>query len=144
MSRNTFDLGGVKPIKVKPLKMADLGLGYQKEGKRVSKAIIRRIVWKRDKGTCRLCGIKIRAGEDWDLARNRAGKSGGGYTVKNCFVAHHSCNISQGTKTRGQVKREIGREIGKKKSKRKRNRSQGQTYINPLTGKREKFDPWKL
>lgn len=72
---------------------------------RVSKKILRKMVWQRDKGRCKLCGIKIRSGEDWDLARNRAGQP---YTFKNCFVAHHTCNISQGRKTLKQTIRGLG------------------------------------
>jgi hypothetical protein len=73
--------------------------------KRISKKILRRTIWERDKGKCRLCGTKIRAGEDWDIARQRAG---GSYTVGNTYVAHHTCNISQGRSTVGEVKRMLG------------------------------------
>jgi 5-methylcytosine-specific restriction endonuclease McrA len=86
--------------------------------KRIPKKILRRIVWERDKGRCQLCGAKIRAGEDWDLARKRAG---GPYTVGNTFVAHHTCNISQGKKTPSEIKRALG--IAKRtKQRRKKKR----------------------
>lgn len=87
---------------------------------RVPKKILRRMVWDRDKGRCKLCGVKIRAGEDWDLARIKAGAKEGKYTYANCFVAHHTCNISQGTQTLKQVKRSLGLSVDKKKKSNKK------------------------
>jgi len=105
----------------------DLGrvglLGERRPQKSVSKAVLRRIVWKRDKGICQICHTKIRPMEVWDLARNRAGQP---YTERNCFVAHHDCNISQRKKTRKQVLRELGvnKKTHRNKSRRKRRRQQ--------------------
>lgn len=100
----------------------------------ISKAILKRRVWKRDKGICKLCGDKIGRFDAWDLARDRAGQP---YTEKNCFVAHHTCNLSQGRKTKKQTLRGIG--IGKRRkratTKKKRRRKQypfGIGQIKPL------------
>ncbi len=126
MVRDLFRIPEFKPvgIKVKPIHMWE----QKRAGKRISKKILRRIVWKRDKGICRLCSVKIRAGEDWDLARKRAG---GLYTEANCFVAHHTCNISQGRKSLATVRRHLG--LSKKKTSKsgKRKRKSRRSY-NPF------------
>lgn len=134
MSRNLF--GGA----IRSFNISGLGSPYQNRRSGISKKILRRIVWKRDRGTCRLCGIKIRTGEDWDLARNRAGKNKGKYTEKNCFVAHHSCNISQGTKTRGQIRKELGQKSNRTLKRKTKRKLRASLYINPLSGKKEKFN----
>lgn len=114
MRKNLF-----KPmeIKVRPIQM----WGRDRVStKSVSKKILRRLIWKRDKGICQLCSVRIRPGEDWDLARKRAGRP---YTEANCFVAHHTCNLSQGKKSLATVKRELGlskRKTSKKVSRKKR------------------------
>ena len=45
---------------------------------------------------------------DWELAHNRAHSRGGRLTLGNTFVAHSSCNRSQGTLTVKQTRRAIG------------------------------------
>jgi len=125
-------------IRIRPMKTNELIYGVSPTKKGVSKAILKRIVWKRDKGVCQLCHIKIRQNEVWDLARNRAGRP---YAVNNTFVAHHDCNISQGRKTRKRTLRQIGasrttkRKAKKRTPKRKRS---GRYPYNPITGRRER------
>lgn len=126
MVRDLFRIPKFKPIgiKVKPIHIWE-----QKSGsKQISKKILRRIVWKRDKGICQLCSVKIRAGEDWDLARKRAGRL---YTEANCFVAHHTCNISQGRKSLATVRRDLGLSKKKKSKSGKRKRKRLRSY-NPF------------
>lgn len=75
--------------------------------RRTPKALLRRQVWERDRGRCQLCGKKV--GQfDWELAHNRARVKGGRLTIGNTFVAHSSCNSSQGTLSLRQTRRAIG------------------------------------
>ena len=77
------------------------------ERRRTPTKLLRRLVWQRDRGICRICGRKV--GQfDWELAHNRAHSRGGRLTVGNTFVAHSSCNRSQGTLTVKQTRRAIG------------------------------------
>ncbi|MFH0929399.1 MAG: hypothetical protein V1818_03525 [Candidatus Aenigmatarchaeota archaeon] len=134
---------GIKPIKIQPI-----GLGFErKDKKRIPKKILRRMVWERDKGRCKLCGVKIRAGEDWDLARIKAGSKGGEYTYANCFVAHHTCNTSQGNLSLKQAKRSIGVSKGNKKKstkKKKRSKSKSNNLLGFKPIKMKKLKPFKL
>ena len=77
------------------------------ETRRTPTKLLRRLVWQRDRGICRICGKKV--GQfDWELAHNRAHSRGGRLTLGNTFVAHSSCNRSQGTLTVKQTRRAIG------------------------------------
>lgn len=81
--------------------------GDEPETRRTPKKLLRRLVWERDKGVCQICGKKV--GQfDWELAHNRARSRGGKMTVGNTFVAHSSCNSSQGTLSLRQTQRAIG------------------------------------
>ena len=81
--------------------------GDEPEARRTPTKILRRLVWERDKGICQICGKKV--GQfDWELAHNRAHAKGGKMTIGNTFVAHSSCNSSQGTLSLMQTRRAIG------------------------------------
>jgi hypothetical protein len=81
--------------------------GDEPERRRTPKQLLRRLVWERDNGVCQICGKKV--GQfDWELAHDKAHAKGGKLTLRNTFVAHSSCNSSQGTLSLRQTRRAIG------------------------------------
>ncbi len=69
--------------------------------------VLRRRVWERDKGICQIC-MKPVTDYDWALGHDKARSKGGQWTYSNTFVAHTSCNSSQGTLSLRQVHRVVG------------------------------------
>ena len=69
--------------------------------------ILKRLVWERDKGICRVCGNPADP-FDWELGHNRAVSRGGKLTLKNTFVVHPSCNRSMATKTIKELRKTLG------------------------------------
>ncbi|MBI2126035.1 MAG: hypothetical protein HYU02_01795 [Thaumarchaeota archaeon] len=85
-------------------------MGYfweDEERRRTPTKALRMIVYRRDKGVYGICHGKVDP-FDFELAHNRAHSRGGKLTVTNTFVAHPSCNRSQGTLSRIQVRRALG------------------------------------
>ncbi len=81
--------------------------GDKPKTRRTPQKLLRRLVWERDKGICQICHKKV-SQFDWELAHDKAHVKGGRLTVGNTFVAHSSCNSSQGTLSRRQVLRAVG------------------------------------
>jgi hypothetical protein len=76
--------------------------------RRTPTKFLRRAVWARDDGICRLCGLPVDPYR-WDLAHDKAYSKGGPLTVANTYVAHPDCNRSIGTMTRKEALRSVGR-----------------------------------
>jgi len=79
-----------------------------KKRKMIPKKLLRKAVWERDKGVCRVCGHKVDP-NDWALGHNRARSRGGALTFKNTYVVHPACNRSQSTLTLKETHRYMGR-----------------------------------
>jgi hypothetical protein len=79
----------------------------KKKRKTIPKKLLRKAVWERDKGICRVCGHKVDP-NDWALGHNRARSRGGKLTFKNTYVVHPVCNRSQQSLTLKETHRLIG------------------------------------
>ena len=56
-------------------------------------AALKRLVYSRDKGVCRLCGERVDP-FDFDIGHNTAFAKGGKLTYKNAILLHPKCNRS--------------------------------------------------
>lgn len=59
----------------------------------------RLLIWYRDEGACQLCGVRIRAGEEWTLDHVVPRSKGGSDRWGNLQVAHRGCNQDRGHKS---------------------------------------------
>lgn len=71
--------------------------------------IYRSVVWERDGGTCRLCGIPADPGQ-WHLEHLVPLSRGGPHTYANVAVSHPACNLAKSTRTLAEW--EAGRQAG--------------------------------
>jgi len=85
-----------------------MGLFWDDEEKRsVPKAVLKRLVYDRDKGICRFCGNPVHPFEA-EIGHDKAHSRGGKLTLKNALLLHPACNRSMRTQTLKQARRSIG------------------------------------
>jgi hypothetical protein len=88
--------------------MRALGLFWDDEPKRrIAPKLLRKLVWERDKGICKLCG-KEADQWNWELGHDRAHSRGGRMTLGNTFVVHSFCNRSQSTRSVREMRKALG------------------------------------
>jgi hypothetical protein len=75
--------------------------------RKTSPKLLRKIVWDRDKGRCKICGKKVDQW-NWELGHDKAHSRGGKMTVRNTFVVHPFCNRSQSTQSIRELKKGLG------------------------------------
>lgn len=75
----------------------------------VPKAVLRKLVYDRDKGICRFCGYPVNPYEA-EIGHDLAHSKGGKLTLKNALLLHPACNRSMRTQTLKQARRSIGLE----------------------------------
>lgn len=75
--------------------------------RKVPPKVLRRLVWERDQGRCRICGKEVDRW-DWELGHDKAHSRGGRLTLANTFVVHSSCNRSQSTRSVRELHRMLG------------------------------------
>jgi hypothetical protein len=75
--------------------------------RKVPPKILRKMVWERDKGRCRICGKKADQW-NWELGHDKAHSRGGRQTLANTFVVHPFCNRSQSTKSVRELRKVLG------------------------------------
>ncbi|MBI2449157.1 HNH endonuclease [Candidatus Pacearchaeota archaeon] len=94
---------------------------------------------------CNICGGRIINQSDLELDHTTPYSKGG----TKMDLAHRDCNRMKGSKNLKHVQTKMGfvtkktKKISGKKPKRKKS-SGRQTWINPLTGKRQSFNPFKM
>jgi len=88
-----------------------LGLFWDDERRSVPKAVLKKLVFDRDKGICRFCEKPVHPYEA-EIGHNRAHSKGGKLTFKNAILLHPACNRSMRTDTLRQARRSIGLETG--------------------------------
>lgn len=84
-----------------------MGLFWDDEKRSVPKAVLKKMVWNRDKGICRFCGNRVHPMEV-EIGHNRAYSKGGKLTFQNALLLHPACNRSMRTLTLKQARRSIG------------------------------------
>lgn len=141
MSNSSF---GIKPMKIKPINI----YGSQRKGKRTLGIRDRQILYHRAKGRCEGCGKKIDFSE-MQVGHNRAYSKGGATTLANSACLCYRCNKLQGTGSLETLKKKLAGTYGKRTKTRakktaKRKKSGGQTWISPITGRKEKFNPFRI
>ncbi len=100
------------------------------------------ILWERNKShVCHICRQKIHSLTEAEVDHVRA-NSKGGQTVS---WAHRHCNRMKGNKPLSVIHKRLGikTKIKHRRTTHKRKTS-GQTWINPMTGKKEKFSPFEI
>jgi len=118
----------------------------KKEKKRVKLTPAQRIhIWEHPTKygrKCSICGGRITKLSDLELEHTRAFSKGG----SKMRLAHKECNRMKGSKSLSYVQTKMGFKKQKRvrKKTKKEKSSKVSTWINPLTGKKEKFNPWGL
>ncbi|MBU3957970.1 MAG: HNH endonuclease [Nanoarchaeota archaeon] len=149
MPRNPFE------INIKSLKVGRIGLydstKKSSNGKRTLGIRDKQILYRRAKKKCESCGRKIDFDEMHSGHKNAASK-GGSATLRNSVCVCARCNKLQGTDSWATFMKKMGKSnthsvtSGKKRSvskkKIKRNIPEGNYWINPLTGRKEKSNPF--
>lgn len=79
----------------------------EEEKRSVPKAVLKKLVYDRDKGICRLCGNPVHPYEA-EIGHNKAHSKGGKLTLKNALLLHPACNRSMRTSTLRQARASIG------------------------------------
>lgn len=123
---------------------ADFGYGPNKKKKRVKLTPKERLyVWEHPKiygRICNICTQKITKMSDLELDHTKPYSKGG--TKMN--LAHRDCNRMKGSKGLRHVQKKMTlKQAPRKKTTKKKKKSpkRSNTWVNPITGKREKFDP---
>ena len=139
----------IKPLKIKPINI----YGQISNSKRTSRRNIgirdKQILYRNAKGRCQnpACKKKIEF-DEMQTGHKTAYSKGGGTTLNNSVCLCYRCNKLQGTDSWEKFLRKQGINLEKKKTDRKRKpkkkKSNGQMWLNPITGKKEKFDPFGI
>ena len=105
---------------------------YRPKRKRISMKL-RLWLWERDQGRCNICGLKIQAGEPWEVEHVKRLDEGGADTPENMAPAHaagcHAGKTRQEARQHAKADRQASKHLGLKKPSR------------PLPG--SKASPWK-
>ncbi len=138
----------IKPIKIKPINIYGQN-SRSSNGKRTLGIRDKQILYHRAKGKCECCSRKIEFSE-MQTGHKTAASKGGSATLRNSVCLCYKCNKLQGTDSWATFIKKMGKSnthsvtSGKKRTLRKKSTkksSSGQTWINPITGRREKFNP---
>jgi hypothetical protein len=144
MSRNPYDL------EFKPLNMGGFGLPPPKSPKRTLGTRDKEILYIRAKKKCENCGTKLDLGE-MQTGHKQAASRGGKATPSNSVCLCYHCNKLQGTDSWAVFRKKQGKlgtrtvtsgKKGPSKKKAKRNSLSGNYWINPITGRKEKQQPY--
>jgi hypothetical protein len=84
-----------------------IALFWDEEKRPTPTKALKKIVFQRDKGICRICGKRVDP-FDFEIGHNRAHSRGGKLTLKNAILLHPACNRSMRTLTLKQVKGALG------------------------------------
>jgi hypothetical protein len=93
-----------------------VSLWGDEEKRTVPKAVLKKMVYDRDKGICRFCGKRVHPFEA-EIGHNKAYSRGGKLTFRNAILLHPACNRSMRTQTLKQARRSIGLEAPENKTK---------------------------
>ena len=69
--------------------------------------ILKKMVYERDKGRCRICGKKVDP-FNFEIGHNKAHAKGGKLTLKNAILLCPSCNKSMSTLSLKEVRKKLG------------------------------------
>jgi len=148
MTNNPF---GIKPIKIKPINI--YGNSQTSSGRKPISKGLREKVWikymkNKVQGKCYCCRIKPIHFTDFEVGHDKSVYAGGSNHINNLRPICRSCNREMGTKSiEWWRKKYYAEPTSKPKSVSKkptRKKSSGQTWINPLTGRKEKFNPFGI
>lgn len=109
-------------------------------------------IWERPKiygRKCHICGQAITKLSDLELDHRRAYSKGG----STLALAHRDCNRLKSNKSLGKIQKLLGLKTKKSspRTKSKVNKPKKdygilghdpQVWVNPVTGKKERFNPW--
>ena len=68
---------------------------------------LKKMIYERDKGHCRLCGKRVDP-FDFDVGHNKAYSRGGKLTLKNAILLCHGCNERMSTLSLKEVREKLG------------------------------------
>ena len=81
---------------------------WEEERKRPTPSkILKKMVYERDKGRCRICGKKVDP-FNFEIGHNKAHAKGGKLTLKNAILLCPSCNKSMSTLSLKEVRKKLG------------------------------------
>ena len=138
MSKNPFNV-----------KIPNYLLGATKSKKRQLTHAQKIFAWENKSHTCNICEKRVTKFSEAEFDHARAHSKSGATNLSNVKIVHRACNRLKGKKSLSETKRLLGikskpqkKRIVKKKSAKKL--SNKNYWINPLTGKKEKFDPLRF
>jgi hypothetical protein len=79
----------------------------ESEKRPTPKKALKKMVYQRDKGKCRICGVKVDP-FSFEIGHNVAYSKGGKLTLKNAILLCSTCNKSMRTLTLKQVRKKLG------------------------------------
>jgi hypothetical protein len=82
-------------------------LFWEEERRPTPTKILKKMVYERDRGRCRICGKKVDP-FNFEIGHNRAHSRGGKLTLKNAILLCPDCNKSMRTLTLKQVRKKLG------------------------------------
>lgn len=131
MSTNLFGIKPIDPWAGKPIR--------EKKKRKAISFTEKAILWERNKNhICHICLRKIHSLAEAQVDHVRAFSKGG----QRLSWAHSSCNRLKGDKSLSEVHRRLGIQKRKKKRTIRKKRKSYETWINPLTGRRERVSGW--
>ena len=142
------DFGLTKAIKIEPINIYG---SQRKSVKRTLGIRDKQILYHRAKGRCEVCNKKLDFSE-MQVGHKKAYSKGGATTLTNSACLCYQHNKLQGTDTLETLKKKLSGTYGKKASKtkninkrkkatQKEPQEKSNYWINPLTGRKEKFNP---
>jgi 5-methylcytosine-specific restriction endonuclease McrA len=106
----------------------------------------RQILYRRAGKKCEACSKNLEY-DEMQVGHKKAYSKGGATTLANSACLCYRCNKLQGTGSLETLKKKLAGTYGKRTKKIKssgRKNSGGRTWINPLTGRKEKFTPFGI
>ena len=102
-------------------------------------------IWERPKKygrTCSICHEKITKLSDLELDHTRAHSKGG----TKLALAHKDCNRRKSSGSLRQMQKRLGikSKTKKRKSIRRKPSNKVNSWINPITGRKERFNPMRI
>lgn len=147
MPKSMFDFPKQKPIKFSGFVLP----GQKPKGSRkpIGKPL-RDQVWlkymgNKAQGKCYCCRIRMIHITDFQVGHNKAVVRGGKNNISNLRPICGPCNRGMGTKSIEWYRKKYFSKGGKKKTIRKKRSTKKSNYwTNPLTSRKEKFNPFRI
>lgn len=141
MPRNPFEIN-IKPIKIK----SNFGISPRNKKRKTLTPAQRIYIWERPNiygRMCSICNKRITKLSNLELDHTRAHSKGG----TKLALAHKDCNRAKSSGSLSKIQKLLGIKTKKRrniKRKTKRNIPEGNYWINPLTGRKEKSNPFEF